>query len=255
MKIIKGIMLAVIFILSQSALAEIVEQKPLPHQLGTFSHIRTSDTDFYVTVLNDGYQAQIYQQPALTQQTAKSLRTLSHEHDFLMAINGGFYTPHFKPAGLYIENGKIIHRAAKDPLLTACVGIDTQHKLILGTQRDKCSKAFAAIQAGPVLISQSHLNPGLDRLHPTLREFLAPHRRTIIAQSSEGKVMIITSSPTQLHNIAMLLQDNPAIFGINKIITAINLDGGTSTAMYIRFSPLPFYVPEYKKVKTFVFFS
>lgn len=233
----------------------IIEQSPLPSQLGIYRHIQFKDTDLYATTLNNNYHADIYQQATAIQALAKSIRQLSLTQDFLIATNGGYYTPQFQPAGLFIYQHKILHHLAKkDPLLTACIGINKNKKLFLATRRENCLHAFSAMQVGPVLIEDGGLSKYLSKSHPKAKEFLSAHHRTIIAQSADDQLIVIVTSPITLLNLAMILKEQPALLGVKKIITAVNLDGGSSTGMYIRFNNAPFYFPEQKNVKTFLFF-
>lgn len=235
--------------------ASITEQSPLPGQLGSYRHIQFNDTDLYATTLNSNYHADIYQQDAGVQALAKSIGELSLTQNFLLAVNGGYYTPQFLPAGLFIYQNKILHPLAKkDPLLTACIGIHKNKKLFLATRRQNCFQAFSAVQVGPVLIQDGDLSHYLSKPHPRVKEFLSAHRRTIIALSTDHQVIVMVTSPTTLLNLAMILKEQPALFGVKKIMTAINSDGGSSTGMYIRFNKAPFYFPEQKNVKTFLFF-
>jgi len=252
--------LLIVSIHCQSTLAadmptSIIEQSPLPGQLGTYRHIQFRDTDLYATTLNSNYHADIYQQDTDIQSLAKSIRQLSLTQDFLIATNGGYYTPQFQPAGLFIYQNRILHHLAKkDPLLTACIGINKNKKLFLATRRENCLHAFSAMQVGPVLIQDGDLSHYLSKPHPKVKEFLSAHHRTIIALSTDHQLIVIATSPTTLLNLAMILKEQPVLFGVKKITTAINLDGGSSTGMYIRFNNAPFYFPEQKNVKTFLFF-
>lgn len=235
----------------------IVEQKDLPNQLGTFRHIHfvVTGIDLYVASLNDNYQAQIYQQSATNLFLAKSIKDLSQEHDFDLAINGGFYTPDFKPTGLFVDQGNTLVRLARDPLLNSCIGIRTG-KIFLGKNRYSCSGAMSALQSGLLMINNYNISNIVKRHTKNLAQsdsFFGPHRRTVLAKSADNKLLIIVTSEAPIFTLANLLKNNSAALGVEKIITALNLDGGASTGMFIRFKNDPFYYPEIRSVKTFIF--
>lgn len=246
---------------ADNASFNVLEQRELPRQLGIYRHIEfklDNAIDVYAVTLNDNYRARIYQQPEKIHLFAKSISDLSHEQNFILGINGGFYTTDFEPAGLYIDQGKILHNLKRSRLLNTCIGINREQKLFLGKQRETCLHAYYAMQTGPLLINQGIVNTNLKTLQAkakNLQEFFEPHRRTILAESNDKQLLVIITSSTTLLDLATILTKYPQAFGVNKIVTALNLDGGASTGMYIGFPDNPFYFAEIKWVKTFVLFN
>lgn len=86
-----------------------------------------------------------------------------------------------------------------------------------------------------------------------MKDFFGPHKRTLLALTNQNELLMVTTSQLNLMDLANFLQNYPAAFGANQIKTAVNLDGGSSTGMYIRFPDEPFYFHELKHVKTFIF--
>lgn len=263
------ITLLTVFMLCSNAFAaddnfEIVSKQPLPNEIGTFQQIKfknnNSDdpTIFYAAIFNQNYHAKVFQQDGKIQFFANYLDTLSQQQDFIVATNGGFYRPDFTPAGLFIDKGKVVHSVVHDGLLKTCIAINKKEKMSLETHVDACSHAFYAMQTGPLLVSNGKINEEVEALEQRfahMKDFFLPHKRTVLASAENGTIIAITTSSTTLSDIAKILQDFPQAFGVNKIKIAIDLDGGSSTGMYVRFADQPFYYPEFKHVKTFVFFK
>lgn len=236
-------------------------KKDLPNKLGTFQHIRfesstASSIDFYAAKLNSNYTARLFYQPETIQSQAKSIDELQTQQQFLVAINGGFYTPAFKPAGLFIYQGKTLSRLSRDPLLTTCIEVTKQNTILLKKNPKECLSANNAIQTGPLLVDYRNEHLSIDLLQaklPRLKSFFSPNYRTILAQADDDSLLMITTSPLSLHDAATILKFYPQAFGIKFFKIALNLDGGSSTGMYVNFKDVPFYFHELKYVKTLIF--
>lgn len=251
--------------LSQAAeTIQLITQKDLPNQLGTYRHLQIELEQPYgvvhvhVATLNEHYQAKFYQQDEQRQADAKFMDQVAKNQDIQLAINGGFYTRTFKPAGLLILQGNIMRSLAQDLLLASCIATDKNYQLLLGENRDSCLRQFNAMQTGPLLIHNSIVNKNLEFLEQRVQKssaFFLPHRRSILAKSTDGKILAIVTSSVRLVDIANILQKYATNMGVNAIARAVDLDGGSSTGMYIHFVEQPFYFPELKRVKTMVFFT
>ena len=230
-------------------------QKKLPNQLGIYNHIKFmsgKNIDVYETTLTGNYHAYIYQQPANNQVNAKSIAELIHEQHFLIGINGGFYAPDFHPVGLFIVKGKVLQQVIKDPLATTCVRMDRKEKILLENNNKYCLNAYYAMQTGPLLIERSNISPDVNILSQkliALKSFFAPHYRTILALAQDQKLIVMVTSEASLSDVANILKNYPEAFGAKSIYTAIDLDGGSSTGMYIEFEngPLLFSGTETRK--------
>jgi uncharacterized protein YigE (DUF2233 family) len=241
---------------------QVMTKQALPNQLGTFQQVEFNAIDgndpvtFYAATFNQRYHARVFQQEGEIQFFANYMDTLSESEDFIVATNGGFYRHDFTPAGLFIENGNVIRKAAHDSLLRTCIAINKKQKISLETNLNDCEHALYAMQTGPLLISDGKVNDGIATLQqklPQMHDFFVPHKRTIVALSEKGELISIVTSPATLLDTATILQDYPDAFGVSKIKIAVALDGGSSTGMYVRFSDQPFYYQELKHVKTFLF--
>lgn len=254
----------ILFMLASTSLAltnnhfNLVEEKVLPKQLGMYRHIRSDANrklDIYIIKLNKNYHAALYQQNTFDKNQAESIHNLSNRLGYIIGINGSFFTKEFKPAGLFIENGKIVYNQSQELLLDTCVN-NRNGKILLETNVKKCLTAFSAMQSGPALIEQGEVAAdvyNLPKQLPQLKEFFEPHKRTVLALSDDNKLLIISTSPVTLAEIANTLKNLPKLFDVKAIKTAIDLDGGHSTGMYIRFNENQLYLPEANRVKTLIF--
>jgi exopolysaccharide biosynthesis protein len=238
----------------------IIKISSLQNKLGNYRHIQLANKNIVLdaVILNEGYHAKLYQQKAINPSGAQSIREVAQENNSSIATNGGFYTPNFQPAGLFIENGKTLKKASHDPLLTSCIQVNKSGVILLEKEINSCLSAIYAMQTGPVLIEQGSISPNFKVLQnnfTNLSPYFEPHRRTILAQSSNKKLLVIITSPVTLPEAANILKNSPQIFGVSNIIMALNLDGGSSTGMYIRSKDTRFYIAEKKPVKTFLLFE
>lgn len=241
---------------------KVVQENSLPNQLGTFRHIefdlpsQSDEIHFYTINLQDNYKAKFYLQEAAAHVDAQFINQLMEKQNAFIAINGGFYTAKFKPVGLYIDNGQRTQRFVRHRLLTACLAIDEKQKFtIFSGNSTACLQAQNAIQAGPLVIDNGGVNPKLhydNQKSGVTNEFLGPHRRTLIAETIDNKMILMITTPATLESIANLLTTHPDAFGVTKFKSVLNLDGGRSTGMFIRYPTLPFYSQEISPVKNLI---
>jgi len=240
---------------------QIKNEWALSHHIAKFRHVEFNHSDLvevYAVIFNHSPKARLYRQPAIHQLEGEYLDAISQQEKFLVAINGGFYTPDFKPAGLYTEKGKHMTALAKNKLLATCIRIDKLQKIHLEKNRDACLGADTAMQTGLSLIYDGKVNPDLARLAlklPKLADFFSQKRRSILAETEDDKLIVLVTSPVKLEVIAALLQKFPQAFGVKKIKMALTLDGGSSSSLLVKFPEAPFYFHEMLHVKTFIFFD
>jgi len=78
--------------------SRILDQRQLPNQLGTYLHSQIAPADavakidIYTVKLSQSYHARFYLQPVSSQSQAKFMGDLDSAGNFILAINGGFYT-------------------------------------------------------------------------------------------------------------------------------------------------------------------
>jgi len=238
------------------------EQRELPNQLGDYHHFQIrpshilSNIDFYVVKLAAPYHARLYLQPVKLQSQAKFIGHL--EQPFVIAINGSYYSPDFQPVGWFVDKGKTLKRFARNRLLRSCVVINQKGLVTLVPRCEGASSAFYAMQTGPLMIENGKIVEDIANLQAHSKipaSFFSPHERTVLAESTKGELLIVITSDAKLVDVADILQNHPERLGITHIKTAVNLDGGASTGMLIRFNEHPVYIREKKPVKVLVFFG
>ncbi len=255
----------IFFTFAGSALPEtnnfhVFTERELPNQIGSFRHVQYSlddNIDIFATIFNDKMHAKIFRQPMSNQIESNQLHEIINQGGYIVGINGGFYTKTFQPAGLFIENGTFVHSIARSKLLTTCVRINRDNKIYLEKNRENCLDANFAMQTGPLIIDQGEISP---EVYPQVNKklkldsFFSKNRRTILAETIDHQILAIVTTPSTLIQVANVLKNFPESLGVKKIKMALDLDGGSSTGMYVRFNKEPFYFFEQRHVKTFVFF-
>lgn len=174
---------------------------------------------------------------------ATTVKWLAQKKQALIAVNGGFFTPLWEPVGLRIQQGKlrsplqptswwhIFYIAKNMPYIMAEKNYQ-MNKLAL-TQPD----IVFAVQGGPRLLNEGaippHLRPGIDE-------------RTALGITPEGEVIIIATEHLKIstQDLAKILQAPEAQNGFN-CVNALNLDGGSSTQLYVNIGKLHFDVSSF----------
>ncbi|MDO8954046.1 MAG: phosphodiester glycosidase family protein [Gammaproteobacteria bacterium] len=205
--------------------------KTLGHAKGQLAQLEIATNDplattfeFMVVKVNH-YQAKFYKQNS--QEHAAYVSTIGKEEAAFLAVNGGFFTPSFTPDGLFYKHGKTITAPSKQPIFNAMVVINKQGRLTLGNSDTPYKDAAYAIQAGPLLIDQNQM------LVSRVNQFNQFAKRTVLAESSSGQLLVISTSAMSLYTLENILYEHPEWFGVSKITTAVNLDGGRSSAIYV----------------------
>lgn len=145
--------------------------------------------------------------------------------DALLAINAGFFDPHFRPLGL-----RVAHKSQYNPLKKiswwGVFYIENNRAHIVSPRQfhDNIYPDFA-LQSGPRLIINNHI--------PSLKRGIA--ERTALGITPDGNVIILVTenSALSLQALAHLLKSPP--LGCRD---AINLDGGSSSQLYAHVGPL-----------------
>ena len=143
------------------------------------------------------------------------------------AINGGFFTPEGKPLGLLVENGK-----RRGSLNTSSLGSGFYVSTPLGSalirrgsdpSTNYALHARQLLQSGPFLVEDGIVTSGLsdDKRR----------RRSFLAWNGSHHWIMGQTSPTTLHALANALIELP--IGKLRITKALNLDGGTSSDLWV----------------------
>jgi len=188
------------------------------------------------------YQLQVIDNPARD----KTLAQMMREQHFLAGVNGAYFHPDGKPLGLVISQGKVVHVQEAAPRLLSGFVVEVEDKLQLLHVGEKIpAGATEVLQAGPFLIDHKGAVAGLEATRMA--------RRTFVATDGHGLWMIGVISPVTLANAArVLLAAAPRFFPTHPIQRALNLDGGSSSALWVDLSPEPFSQSEMGTVRNFL---
>ncbi|MEA3187761.1 MAG: hypothetical protein QOD99_1591 [Chthoniobacter sp.] len=141
-------------------------------------------------------------------------------------INGGYFQPDRTPLGLEISGGKLIHRSERARLLSGILICSGHSVRLLRVGEFTPSKTISeALQAGPFLVDRSASVPGLNAIRAA--------RRTAVISTAGGAQWLVVSEPVTLAEFAQILI-TPNLAGADGVERALNLDGGSSTGMWIR---------------------
>jgi uncharacterized protein YigE (DUF2233 family) len=174
---------------------------------------------------------------------AFDLGSASEKRGVLAAVNGGYFHPDRTPLGLVIRKGEQVHAQEQAKLLSGIVSVTSGAVTIQRAAAFKLTPTVReALQAGPFLVEAGKPITGLNATKGAAR--------TVVFQDAKGRAgLLIAKSPSLAEMSAILA--TPAIFPDGKILRALNLDGGSSTALWVRGTP-PFYVREWKGVRNYL---
>lgn len=178
-----------------------------------------------------------------------NLKSAINQTDCDMGINGGFFTntPQLTPTGLLIVHGTTIHQLSYQGFTSVGILYQTNKTLQL-KRRTRLNPIpndiIHAVQSGPFLIENSSPIKGLNAVKRD--------SRTFIATDGKGMWCIGVSSPLTLQELANWLSNAESGMPF-RIKTALNLDGGSSSAYYDKFSGI--YIPHIKQVHHYIGFK
>ncbi len=151
---------------------------------------------------------------------------VAQQHDALLAMNAGFFTPEGKPLGLVISQGDRAGTWNSASSLGSGVFAESVSRQLSISRRGSYA-AFAGarelIQAGPLLVENGRTVGGLDREKPAVRSILITDGGT---RWWIGKTSICSLAALG----EALASDSPAAWPAG---TVLNLDGGRSTDLFV----------------------
>jgi uncharacterized protein YigE (DUF2233 family) len=158
----------------------------------------------------------------------------------LAGTNGGFFHEDRTPLGLVIMGSRVMHPLERAKLLSGMVVEGTKGAFLLRTgEIHSLAKYKEALQAGPFLVDHGKAVTGLNASRKA--------ERTVVIADKSGVVGLLITQPLTLAEISEVLASPGVIPGV-KIERALNLDGGSSTAMWIGGEP-EFSHSEWKHVR------
>lgn len=161
-------------------------------------------------------------------------------------VNGGYFHEDFSPVGLLVANGQTIRKFQTAKLLSGVLWVSKAGKSGIMDSAEFSGRNLQpqqAMQAGPNLMRQSRPVAGLNATRAA--------RRTVVATDGKGKWALIVLSSASLADTAEILALPNLIDGL-KITQALNLDGGSSTGMWVRMEPRPFSMVPFTLVRNYL---
>ena len=170
--------------------------------------------------------------------------TLS-EQKALAGVNGGYFDPADLPVGLLVSGGKRIMPLSTARLLSGVLFATGNRVEIVRAKRFERSREIKeALQCGPLLLERSQPVAGLNGTRDARRTFAAVNEngRTAALGFCSGVSLADLGEILSLTNLA----------GDTKLARALNLDGGSSSAFWLRDADDAFSISEQKTVRDFV---
>jgi uncharacterized protein YigE (DUF2233 family) len=146
------------------------------------------------------------------------------EMNALVVVNGGFFTPEYRAAGLIISNGQKEGTSyAGFGGMLAITAAGPEVRSLVQQPYDPNEPLLAAIQSFPMLVT-----PVNQIGYP--REDGLADRRTVVAQDRQGRILFIVAQTgtLTLHELSRYLADSELDLSI-----ALNLDGGASSGIQL----------------------
>lgn len=172
-----------------------------------------------------------------------TLENTLRRENAIAGVNGGYFQPDFRPVGLAIADGKTLTPFKQAKLLSGILGVSPKGAItIIRSSAYAAQKpAFTqALQCGPMLIQNATPVPGLESTRIA--------RRTVIATGPNHHRALLRLTSITLADTAKILS-LPGILGDWTPQTALNLDGGSSTALW---AAETLSLPEISRVRNFL---
>jgi uncharacterized protein YigE (DUF2233 family) len=163
---------------------------------------------------------------------------------FLAAVNGGYFDPDYKPIGLLVVDGTIIAPLQKARLLSGVLSASARKVQISRVAEfSMAQKLDAAVECGPMVVDLGKSVRGLESTRAA--------RRTFAAVGAGDKAALGFCSEVTLADLSNIL--STIVTPDFKILRALNLDGGSSSAFWFkRANGSAFSIAEQKPVRDFV---
>jgi uncharacterized protein YigE (DUF2233 family) len=158
--------------------------------------------------------------------------------------NGGYFHPDRTPLGLLVCDGRQVHPLERAKLLSGLATVTTRGVSLQRVAEFRGSRAARqALQAGPFLVDGGKAVAGLNATKSA--------RRTAILSDGRGGIALLISTSTTLAELAQILATPGMVPGL-KVVRALNLDGGSSTGIWIRQPGGAYCERPFKSVRNYV---
>ncbi len=177
-----------------------------------------------------------------------NLAEVMRKNHCLAGTNGGYFAPDFEPVGLLLSDGHLLNRPQRSPRVLTGALIAGQGRISFrrATEPLPGKNASQAVQAGPFLVEDGKIVEGLNNLRSA--------RRTAVVTDGDNEWALVSTSSVTLAELGSILADSALMPGGMKVRRALNLDGGSSTALWVQRpgAEAPFYLSEFGIVRDFV---
>ena len=162
----------------------------------------------------------------------------------LAAVNGGYFDPEDTPVGLLVSEGRVLAPLRKAKLLSGVLfATRSRVDVVRATRFSMSDEIKSALQCGPFMVERGEPVAGLNDARSA--------RRTFAAVDGKGRAALGVSSAVSLAELGRILcLTNMA--GKMKIVRALNLDGGSSSAFWFAGRDGVTSIAEQKTVRNFV---
>lgn len=172
-----------------------------------------------------------------------SLATAAQKRGAAAAVNGGYFHPDRTPLGLVVRQGVKLHDFERAKLLSGLVVVTRRGiSLPRAASFKPGGDIREALQAGPFLVEDGAPVAGLNATRVAAR--------TVVVADAGGHFGFVVCRSATLAETARILA-TAAYFPGGRITRALNLDGGSSTGLWVR-SESPFYLREFKDVRNYL---
>jgi exopolysaccharide biosynthesis protein len=155
-----------------------------------------------------------------------SVEEVATAADAVAGVNGGYFQPDGTPVGLLISDDRTVHKLETAKLLSGVFFVrDGKPGLVRSRGFGKIKNLSQAIQSGPFLLEDGKSLNGLNS------ERTAPRTFVFMGNDSLWGFGICRSVTLAEMSQILGLHD---LLGHTSLITALNLDGGSSTQFWAR---------------------
>lgn len=172
------------------------------------------------------------------------LDSAMRENHCIAGVNGSYFHPDRTPLGLVIADGREVHPLERAKLLSGILTAKPGHFSLVRYAEFAPDRAITqALQSGPFLVDRGEAVPGLE---PKRRA-----ERTVVLSDGKGKGALLVCRAVSLAEMAAIIS-TPGVISEMHVHRALNLDGGSSTGLWVATGAMPFYRPELSSVRTYL---
>lgn len=176
---------------------------------------------------------------------ANALNQAMQQQGCLAGINGGYFQPNGEPLGLMVSDGRKLQGLHRSRLLSGMVTVQDDRLALLRVGEFSSPKSLSqALQAGPFIIDQGKPVAGLHNTRWAQRSL-------VLADSSGHYGLALVRTPVTLAELAKVLA-TPGVVHEISLDRVLNLDGGSSSALWAHVKDAELYLRAGKRARNFL---